>query len=251
MRRLTQQGEGDNRQPVWTPDGEQVTFASDRSGNWGIYLQPADGSAAAEVLMLAEDGEPLSPETWSQDGDLLVFTRGVPGNRTLWTLRRGETEPERFPAGMDVAGASFSPDGNWLAYQSGETGNFEVFVQPYPPTGAQYQITETLPGLSLMPMWSRNGQELVFERAVPVGAQAGIQLVAVDIRTQTGFSWGSERVLPLREFFGVNPYRDYAITRDGQKILAAVPDESTDPGNAEITIVLNWIEELKQLVPVP
>ncbi len=78
MRRLTQTSEGNNGFPLWTPDGERVTFTSDRDGTLGIYWQSADGTDVAEALFLAEEDRPfLLPEGWSPDGRILAFSMGT------------------------------------------------------------------------------------------------------------------------------------------------------------------------------
>ena len=84
IRRLTL--EGNNIRPIWTPDGERVTFASDREETPGIYWQPADGSGVPERLTTVEEGTQHWPESWSPDGEPLSFAVSSGGIAAVWPL---------------------------------------------------------------------------------------------------------------------------------------------------------------------
>jgi Tol biopolymer transport system component len=138
LRRLTQTG--NNTRAIWGPDSQRVTFASQQNGAWGIYDQPADGSALAEQLLAVEQG-PAYPESWSPDGQTLLFTDATTqGEWTVWTVTRSGGTAELLAG--EVAnhfGAVFSPDGRWVAYtgvdDAAGTGLVGVRVQPFPPHG--------------------------------------------------------------------------------------------------------------------
>src|SRR6185369_7450755 len=88
IRRLTQAGKRNTR-PIWTPDGKKVVFGSDREPAWGIYEQPADGSALAVRLTTAKDKDEQYAESWSPDGKTLVFVSTPPNNNwDIWTFSR-------------------------------------------------------------------------------------------------------------------------------------------------------------------
>src|SRR5262249_26921392 len=134
---------GNNIRPIWTPDSKRVTFASDRDGPMSIYSQPVDGSGVAERLTKAEKGTEHWPESWSPDGRTLSFALFRDGGSAVWTYSgdTGKTqafadEPKRIQRG-----SAFSPGGRWLAYHSNESGEFEVYVQPF-PTGDKKKITQ-------------------------------------------------------------------------------------------------------------
>ena len=138
--------------------------------------------------------------------------------------------------------AVFSPDGRWLAYQIGEPGAGEAttYVEPFPPTGAKYQIAR-----GGRPQWSRDGTELFY---VP----APMQFMAVTVRTQPSFTFTHPVRVP-RGFGIADPGspRPYDITPDG-RILGVGTAGQTSTGATEPTqlhIVLNWFEELKARVP--
>jgi len=245
IRRLTL--EGNNIRPVWTPDGERVTFASDREETPGIYWQLADGSGVPERLTTAEEGTAHWPEAWSPDGETLSFTVVSGSEAAVWTLSRDSgTKPEVFvdePVSIQ-RGPAFSPDGKWLAYHSNESGNTEVYVQPFPKTGAKHRITQQG---GAQPLWSPDGNEL-FYTSFPL-------LRGIEITTDPAFAFGNEQVLGMQGFLypggGIRPYD---ITPDGQRFLMIFPQSETDSTESSaqrINVVLNWFEELKERVPVP
>jgi eukaryotic-like serine/threonine-protein kinase len=141
--------------------------------------------------------------------------------------------------------AIFSPDGRWVAYTSQETGKNEIFIQPFPATGAKYQIPRSADNHA--PAWTNGGKELLyFIRPRTMGA--------VGISLQPGFAVGN-----LSEVFGAQPtfnaptqVRDYDVSPDGKNIILPItPDQGqTANPSQQINIVLNWFTELQQRVPV-
>ena len=126
------------------------------------------------------------------------------------------------------------------------SGGTEVFVQPFPPTGAKYQIS-TEGGRA--PLWSPDGKQLFYHQANTN------RLLAVDVRTQPAFSFGKPTPFPIEGTVHPLAQRNYDITPDAKQFLVALPASATraDPArrsNAQINVVLNWLEELKQRVPV-
>ena len=171
-------GAGNNFRPIWTPDGERLTFTSDRGGTDSIWWQPADGSRPAEPLTQAEEGLSHWPDSWSPDGRTLAFTKVLAGSingvvtsmndQQVWTLSLDDgAEPEfvaghRRPGEPHARGIDFSPDGRWIAYRSTE-GGAHIQLQPFPTTGARYDTAQE--GGS-DPMWSRDGSQLFYWRDV-------------------------------------------------------------------------------------
>jgi hypothetical protein len=125
----------------------------------------------------------------------------------------------------------------------GATGG--VFVQPYPPTGAKYQVPPT--GRSPHhPFWSRDGTELFYEPQVS-------QLAAVPIRTRPEFAFGTPVSLPAGIFGSTNPTfaRNRDVDTSGKRFIVPVSASDTETGStfAETRIVLNWFQELKERMP--
>jgi Tol biopolymer transport system component len=163
--KLTQ--EGANVFPSWTPDGERVTYLSIRGGNdFSINWKRADGHGESEALVSqGEPGEILEPGSWSPDGKTLVFARYLPSqpenHRDIWIVDRdGDREPRPlFETGAREMGPAISPDGEWLAYVSWESGQAEIYVQPFPAGGERHQVS-TAGGMK--PVWSPDGRSIYY-----------------------------------------------------------------------------------------
>ena len=241
-----------NRFPVWTRDGQTVIFASDRvkGEGAGVYRKAADGSGAA-TLVVPDDGAVI-PTDVSRDG-VLAFQKAGEGTRDdIWTVALdGAEAPSVFlstPA--EERTARFSPDGRWVAYQTGQAGgDLQVYVRPYPRTeGSQRRISEEA---GRAPIWSPDGRSLYFAGLFPV------PLHVASIQTTPSFSRGSlqELFVIIDEGFRgspeimIDPIWD--ITPDGERFVMVQPayaDANPTPGGP-INVVLNWTQELKRLVP--
>jgi serine/threonine-protein kinase len=234
--------------PIWTRDGQSVVYAGERGSDRGLFMQRADGTGGVEQLTRAEPGTMHYPESWAP-GDRTLSFRVLANGNSIWTVARdGDRVPKPLVQiqGRSVVTSEFSPDGRWLAYGSNELGTtaYQVFVQPYPPTGAKYQVN---PRTSSSPIWSRDGKRLFFAFAA--------QVFAVDVQTAPTFVAGqpadfdTDGVFPSQAF-----WRNFDLMPDGKRLLVLLPHDPT--GGAarqapEINVVLNWVEELKAKVPVP
>ena len=168
-RRLT--FDGGNLSPIWTRDGRSVTFRSTRAGGQGLFQQRADGTGAAERLTNAEPGTTHHPDSWSPDGKTLLFSVTANSTSSIWTWsREGDRNPRRLLHGeRSYAAGEFSPDGRWLAYGTNELDGraYQVFVQPFPPTGAKYQVSPMTASTPVLV--SRRQAAVVRERRAGVG----------------------------------------------------------------------------------
>ncbi len=134
---------GLNRWPVWTSDGRNIVFQSTNPAAPGLYWIRSDGSGEAQRLTDGKTAE--IPHSFSPDGKRLAFSQiGNGGKQQIFTAlvehdpTRGALEvrlgkPELF-VGARFRGilSAFSPDGRWLAYQGGESGNFTIYVRAFP-----------------------------------------------------------------------------------------------------------------------
>ncbi len=239
LTRLTFEGDN-NLLPIWTPDGERITFRSNRGGGPGnLYWKPADGSGTAERLTTSEFLDNAS--SWSPDGKVLSFY-SAGGSRDLRMLQmEGERQPRPFlQTQFHEAAAVFSPDGNWLAYVSNESGQNEIYVQPFPGPGGKRQIST---GGGTEPAWPRNGRELFYRN--------NDQMLAVEVTTTPTFSAGNPKLLFEGDFqLGSAARASYDVTADGQRFLMIQQEGGSDSeAPAQINVVLNWFEELKERVP--
>jgi eukaryotic-like serine/threonine-protein kinase len=246
IRQLTR--EGKNFQPIWTPDGTRVTFASDRDGPVSIYWQPADGSGPAERLTTAAEGTQHFPDSWSPDGRTLLYqVFSSTADIGLWSLSldaRDAPVPIATGTGRNHGGV-FSPNGRWMAYGSTEGAPVEqIYVEPFPPTGVKYQITRAE---GAFPIWAPDGRSLFFRR-VPRGTEGtGTHLVQVEVSDAGPFEWRNERELPISGFLQFGGLRDYDVLPDGQRFVMVFPvrDASASSDRPRLHVVVNWVEELK------
>jgi serine/threonine-protein kinase len=235
---------GGNRYPVWTADGQRVAFQSDREGDPGIFWQRADGTGTAERLTKAEPGTAHFPDSWSPDGKRFSFTVVKGSNASVWIYSLQDKKATLFTEAPDsfVGWSSFSPEGNWIAYQSNETktGVYEIWIQPFPATGAKHQVSKDG---SITPMWSRDGKELVF-----LARNGPIVFVNILTRPNLQFNAPANSPRPFTSTGTPTLPRNLDITPDG-KLIGVIPGDSTQSGVAsvpQIQVVLNWFEDVKQ-----
>jgi len=147
--------------PLWTPDSKRIIFTSRETtaGNvGGLMWQNADGTGTAEMLVQPKgNNQGGGYVAESVYGNILAF-HGEGNGEDIWQVSlEGDHTPKpliSLPANQTQA--AISPDGHWIAYSSTETGRQEIFVQPFPPTGAKSQVTSNSPGFSgaASPLWS-------------------------------------------------------------------------------------------------
>jgi serine/threonine-protein kinase len=245
---------GDNRAPIWTRDGQRVTYsssssststASTRDDARQLVWQPVDASRAPERIV--SGGRSLVPGAWSADGHVLVYTDGGtgPAGTGIFALPwNGDRKPQQLVDGPgEELEPSLSPDGRWLAFTSTETGQHEVYVAAFPDTSSRHQVT--VEG-GRAPKWSRDGRELVY--------RFGGRMFAVPVDTTRGVSTGKARMLFDASGYVVGAARgsdvlgvDDDLAPDGRFLMVKPgPEEQAPPG---LHVVLNWVDELKRRVP--
>ncbi len=221
-----------NVDPLWTPDGRRVSFRSNRDGPYNIYWQVVDGGGSAERLTTSDSVQ--RPRSWSPDGKVLAFDQlGTDTGWDLWTLSLDAARnprPEPFlETEADERFAMFSPDGGWLAYQSNESGQYEIYVRSFPSPGSKRLVSA---GGGTNPRWNPNGREL-FDRR-------GEEVIAVAVAMGSDLELGRPRVLFERA-------GDYDVAPNGERFVMIEKGASTAP--AQLILVRNWAEELMRLVP--
>jgi dipeptidyl aminopeptidase/acylaminoacyl peptidase len=232
--------DGNKFRPTWSPDGSRIAFASLKEKAFSLSWIAADGSGAEELLLTRQEVPPL-PMSWSQDGFWLAYVLNTPKTTKsdIWILPlRGERRPRLFlQTPFYDAAPRFSPDGRWIVYHSDESGQYEVYVRPFPGPGGKIQISKD--GGS-GPVWPRNGREVFY--------QNGDKMMAVDVPTRPTLRPGTPRLL-FQKWYEDDPgRRNYDVTSDGQRLLMFQPSKQLSAAT-QINVVLNWVEELKQKVP--
>jgi Tol biopolymer transport system component len=250
IRRLTFGGQ--NRFPIWSPDGSRVAFQSDREGDAGIFVQRADGTGAVERVTKAERGEAHVPESWSPDGRVIAFSTVKDSRYSLWTVSVADKKTAQFAdvRSAEPIGAVFSPDGKWIAYASAPLGVARspergVFVQTFPATGARYQIPSQI--LDYHPVWGPKGTELVY---IPSAASG--QLSAVSFATRPVVAFGTAVTIPARVTGSraSGAMRAWDVLADGRFVgLVTTTEPDASSVAPQIRVALNWFTELQQRVP--
>jgi DNA-binding SARP family transcriptional activator/dipeptidyl aminopeptidase/acylaminoacyl peptidase len=235
--KLTLEGK-ENFGPVWTPDSRSVTFSSaTETGGIDLWTKRADGGTEA-VLQLHKESN-LYNARWSPDQKWLIFQTDIKsaGNGDILGIRPGiDTAPVPVVATkFTEISPVLSPNGRWLAYISNETGEDEIYVVPFPNTGAAKWAISA--GGGTEPLWSHRGTELFYR-------DASGNLVAVEVNTNPAFSLGRSTVLfPAAGFTSLRFTPQYAVAPDDRRFLMIRPLETGTPD--KLIVVDNWFEELK------
>ena len=239
LTRLTLGSRGVDIYPVWSPDGKQVAFATNRNGSLDVYVTSATGLAGEVPLF--ESTVDRAPNDWSRDGRTLLFEDKSEGKTSLWAVdptTRGKpyrltNTPFREEYGR------FSPDGHLIAYLSDETGRNEVYVQPFPVADRRWQISTT--GAGQRPLWRSDGKELFY-------VSADNRMMSVNVELGPEFRAGKPRALFLLgeasapgRASATNSATRYAVTPDGQRFLVIYSDR--DAPRQTLTVVSNWAPE--------
>ena len=227
----------ENVRPEWMPDGKSVIFVSARKGMRAIWKQAADGGSEAELLYVPKQ-EPfeaiVSPDAkWlvyrtapglEFSRDILAVPLAAPtsGERVVTPLVTGP-ETESLPR--------FSPNGKWLAYQSNESGRFEIYVRPFPNNAARVPVSASGGN---EPLWGRDGRSLYYRG--PVG-----EVIKVDVTTGDQFSIGASATVSTGDYLGNSTHANWDIAPDGRFLMlkrAGAP--------SQMIVVHNWGKELKR-----
>jgi serine/threonine-protein kinase len=226
--------------PMWSPDGQSITFSSGRNGISNLYRKLADGSRDAERL--TESSHLQGPGGWSPDGRHLAFVEL--SNDNGWNIvvldsESGETSPFLETRFQEV-GPEFSPDGNWVVYFSNESGRYEVYVRPFPGPGGKWQISTDGGG---QPRWSRDGSEIFY-------VSPDDRLMVVPVRAE-GDSFTAENPVELADVsnFEGDFFGRFDVGPNGKTFvfLRAEGDSSEGPDRQHVNFVLDWFDELGRL----
>jgi serine/threonine-protein kinase len=232
----------------WSPDGRYLVFGSDRFGVTNLFRQASDGSGEPERLL---ESDRLQMPVCFPSEERLLFSANVPGqHRDIHALFLDGTrraEPLIYGPANEL-NADVSPDGRWIAYDSDESGQFEVYVRSYPDpyNGGRWQISS---GGGRQPLWSPDGAELFYRDFS--GA-----MMAASVTPGPTFIPGSVVKLFKNAGYGGSGAqgggRTYDLSLDGSRFLMIKEAASTDDESSpSLVVVLNWFEELKRLVPAP
>ena len=228
--------------PVWTPDGRKVAFLATRNNRRTAWLQRADGS---DSLRAASPGDARLNEIGFDPLGRYILLRSEgsgEGSRRLLVVQIGvDTFPRvLIQSRFDHFAMVLSPDGQWLAYVSNESGASEVYVRPFPSVdSARFAISV---GGGMEPLWRRDGTELFFRNARG-------DLFAVPVTTGRHFEHGAPNLLFSSQGLALQEYfRSYDVHPDGKRFIMLT---SGGIDAAELNVILNWRVELQRLQKAP
>ena len=223
--------------PIWSPDGSRIVYSSLQGAPPNLYQKVTSGAGPEEPVLPSP--RPQMPTSWSADGRFLVVA--VLDPRTKWDIwvlpMTGDRKPFPFAeAAFDERTGVISPDGRWLAYASNESGNFEIYVRPFPAGPGRWQVSRDG---GTEAHWRRDGRELYYLS----GAQ---RIVAVEVQPdRAAFRMGAATPLFEGRLAGIesqNSWNRYAVTADGQRFLVNTVGQQA--GATPIMVALDWPAEL-------
>jgi len=232
---------GVDRRPAWSPDGRLLAFVRDTLGSSVVMARPADGSRPDSMLLRID--RQVQEIEWSPDGTWLVVRtdNSAAGAGDLVGKRTdGDTATVSLVAGpYTELNPAISPDGRWLAYASNESGQFEVFVRPFPNTrNTRWQVSN---GGGFQPRWSPDGRTLYY-----IDPGAG-ELMAAPVTAAASFTSGVARPLFSTSGFLLDGFQTtYEVIPDGQHFLFLAPQPNATASAApQLVRAEHWFHTLK------
>ena len=225
-----------DQQPIWSPDGSRIIWASTREGVQNLFQKAASGAGQDEVL-LRSPYQKFACD-WSKDGRFILYMEMNPQTSfDLWVLPLEGERQLWLNAPASQWNGSFSPDGKWIAYTSNESGRNEIYLQPFVPgaaaAGGKRQLS---PNGGEVPQWRRDGRELYY-----LSLDGKIMVVPITPGAELKAGAAQELFTPGQR---AKAGGGYTVTGDGQRFLVVTSAE--DVSLPPFTVVLNWMAEMKK-----
>ena len=231
LTRLTSVGNNDRAE--WTPDSKRIVFRSDRDNVTTLWWQPADGSGAAEKLIIFKGS--VQEGVVTPDGRRIVFRTDAIGTaRDIWVMEldSARTQTPLLNSTFEELTPRVSPDGKWLAYVSDETGIFEVFLKSLAPGGPRWQVSD---GGGSEPLWSHDGRTIYYRNVAST--------YAATVSTSPGVAVLKREKLFEGPYSAYSLHPNYDITPDGKEFLMLRP---ADTETVQVIVVLDWVKEARR-----
>jgi eukaryotic-like serine/threonine-protein kinase len=236
--------------PVWTPDGQRVIFSSARAGAYNVYAVAVNATGAD--VRLTRSANTQLPDSVTPDGKFVIVHEVRPESESdvdrlalRTTAQPAAAAPEpllRRP--FNEWNGEVSPDGSLLAFESGESsgdsGQSEIYISPYPDvTRARWQLSS---GGGHAPVWTSGGRELVY-----IDASTRLTVASIE-RTGDTVRAVSRTVVAARIYSNL-VWRSYDVSADGKRFLCIRQDEGAPTPSMQFTVVQNWFNEVRRVLP--
>ncbi|MET0166921.1 MAG: protein kinase, partial [Vicinamibacterales bacterium] len=228
--------------PLWTVDGTRIVFATREKG---ILWMASDGTGESKPLF--ETNGLALPSTWAPDGTLLYYVMDGIGRLSMAGVPKGET---LLDTKFRESRPAVSPDGRWLAYESDESGRFEIYVRPFPNVSGGRWLVSTSGGEEAH--WARDGRALFYRTT---GAGQRLMSVTVEAKATEFVTHTPEPLFSLAGIRLGGNLRTYDVAPDGERFLftknlVGASSDAEGSTSSRVIVVENWFEELKRRVPV-
>jgi eukaryotic-like serine/threonine-protein kinase len=218
--------DADDLSAAWSPDDTRIAWVSRRADQPGVYVKSADGSGEPELVF--ETDRTIFVRDWSPDGRYLIGQYDMDSVDLLIIPMVGDEEPFTYMATpANEYDPSFSPDGRWIAFGSNETEREEVYVAPFPATGAKWQVSINEGD---RPNWSPDGNRIVYLNNSDTLMEAEVD--------GTGSAFEIGEVVPLFAVKAFRPGGVFHLMPDGQHIL--INERLTEMDQSRLVLVQNW-----------
>jgi hypothetical protein len=224
-----------NSVAVWSPDASRILMATKQGGEHYQLYEKVVSRLEQEALLFQSDVSKY-PTDWSRDGRYIIYYQGMPQTKNdIWALPLfGDRKP--FPllqTPANESGGTLSPDGQWLAYHSDESGRSETYVQKF-SDGSRKRRISTNGGVC--PQWRGDGRELYYHAL-------DNKLMAASVTGGTSLAVGAPVAIVELGYRGIVDHAYYSVDRDGQRFLLNTVVESET--NSPLTVIVNWMAGLK------
>ena len=220
--------------PVWSPDGENIIFASRRNGNSALYRKSVGGTGEVELVYASEID--MLPTSWSPDGRFLAFDqqgKGTGSDQWILDLEGGPSAEVFYQSEAEDGAGFFSPDGRWIAYWSQESGRGEIYVTPFPGPGRRWQVSQNS-GTWLQ--WSSDGREIFFQEE-----DGPLKVTEVDGSGET-FTIGRIEDVMVMDTSNISGIM-FSIAPDGERLL--VVDTNSGEQADALDLVIGWAANIE------